>query len=92
MIKDFRCKDTEALFNGEFVRRFSGIERQALKRLKILDVAKNLEALAIFPSNRLEGLKGNRKGQCSIRINKQWRICFRWDDGGATDVEIIDYH
>jgi len=91
MIRSFKNKETEALYNRQFVRRFSGIERQALKRLRILDSALNLQALAALPSNRLEALKGNRKGQSSIRINDQWRICFRWDDA-PYDVEIVDYH
>ena len=91
MIKSFKCKDTEKLYNRQLVRRFSGFERQALKRLRILDSAPTLEALAALPSNRLERLMGDRKGQLSIRINHQWRICFVWDNG-AYDVEIIDYH
>ena len=91
MIKSFKCKDTEKLYNRQLVKRFSGFERQALKRLRILDSTPTLEALAALPSNRLEGLMGDRKGQFSIRINRQWRICFMWDDG-AYDVEIVDYH
>jgi toxin HigB-1 len=76
MIRNFRDKQTEALYERQFVRRFSGIERQALKRLRILDSADTLNALAALPSNRLEMLKGDRAGQSSIRINEQWRICF----------------
>ena len=91
MIKTFKCKDTEALYNRQFVRRFSGFARQALKRLRILDSAHTLQALGALPSNRLEALKGDRQGQYSIRINDQWRICFVWDDG-ADAVEIVDYH
>lgn len=91
MIRSFKDKETEALYNRQFVRRFSGIERQALKRLRILDSALNLQVLATLPSNRLEALKGDRKGQYSIRINDQWRICFNWDDA-PYDVEIVDYH
>ena len=91
MIKTFKCKDTEALYNRQFVRRFSGFARQALKRLRILDSANTLQALGALPSNRLEALKGDRQGQYSIRINDQWRICFVWDDG-ADAVEIVDYH
>ena len=91
MIRSFKDKETEALYNRQFVRRFSGIERQALKRLRILDSALNLQVLATLPSNRLEALKGDRKGQYSIRINDQWRICFGWDDA-PYDVEIVDYH
>lgn len=91
MIKGFKCKNTAKLYQGEFVKRFSGIERSILKRLRILDSAETLESLANLPSNRLEVLKGDRQGQFSIRINDQWRICFRWQNG-AEDVEIVDYH
>ena len=91
MIKTFKDKDTAALYNRKFVRRFSGFARQALKRLRILDSAETLQALRGLPSNRLETLKGDRSGQYSIRINNQWRICFVWDDG-AHEVEIVDYH
>jgi len=91
MIKSFRCKDTEKLYNRVFVKKFSGLERAALKRLRILDSADTLEALANLPSNRLERLKGDRIGQYSIRVNDQYRICFSWDDA-ATNVEIVDYH
>lgn len=91
MIKDFRCKYTEKLFNQETVRKFSGIERQARKRLRILDSAFRMEDLRNHPSNNFETLRGDRKGQYSIRINLQWRICFRWDDA-PFDVEIVDYH
>lgn len=91
MIKSFKSKHTEDLYNRQFVARFSGIERQAVKRLRILDSANSLEALAALPSNRLEAPKGDRKGEYSIRINQQWRICFRWDDA-SYDVEIVDYH
>ncbi len=91
MIKGFLCKHTEALYHREFVKRFSGLERQAQKRLRILETADTLDVLASLPSNRLEALRGDRQGHYSIRINDQWRICFRWSDG-ATDVEIADYH
>ena len=91
MIRSFKCKDTERLYRREFVRKFSGLERAAVKRLRILDSADSLQALRGLPSNRLEALKGDRKGQYSIRINDQWRICFDWNDG-AEDVEIVDYH
>lgn len=86
MIKSFRCKDTEKLYNRVFVKKFSGLERSALK-----NSADTLEALANLPSNRLERLKGDRMGQYSIRINDQFRICFLWDDC-PYDVEIVDYH
>ena len=91
MIKGFKDKDTENFYEGVFVRRFSGFARQAEKRLRILNDADSLQALAGFPGNRLEKLGGDRQGQYSIRINQQWRICFVWDDG-PDNVEIVDYH
>lgn len=91
MIKSFKDKQSEALYNRQFVKRFAGIERQAVKRLRVLESAMTLNALAALPSNRLEALKGDRVGQYSIRINDQWRICFCWDEG-PYDVEIVDYH
>ncbi len=91
MIKNFKCKYTEKLYKRQFVKKFSGFERQAVKRLRILDVTESLKELAAFPSNRFEGLSGDRKGQYSISINMQWRICFKWDDA-PYDVEITDYH
>jgi proteic killer suppression protein len=91
MIKSFKCGDTEVLYNKEFVRRFNGVERQAFKGLRKLNAADLLEDLRNPPSNRLEMLKGDRKGQYSIRINDRWRLCFLWDDG-AEEVEIVDYH
>jgi len=92
MIESFKDKHTEALFYRQFVKRFSGIERPALKRLRLLNRAESLAVLAAFPGNRLEPLEGNRKGQYSIRINDQWRICFVWTDLGPAEVEIVDYH
>lgn len=92
MIRSFADKDTEALFEDRFVRAFSGFERQARKKLLILNAVGALEDLRVPPGNRLESLSGNRKGQHSIRINGQWRICFVWRDGHAHDVEIVDYH
>jgi len=92
MIRSFRCPDTEALFNDRVVRRFRNIERVARRRLLYLHRAARLQDLRVPPGNRLEALKGSRKGQYSIRINDQWRICFRWKDGEALDVEIVDYH
>jgi proteic killer suppression protein len=92
VIRTFADRDTERLFNDEFVRRFSAIERQARRKLLVLDAAPNLDSLRVPPGNRLEALHGDRRGQHSIRINDQWRICFRWTDGGADDVEIVDYH
>ena len=92
MIASFRCAETSRLYAGESVRRFRPIERQALVRLRRIDAAESLSDLAAIPGNRLEALAGDRKGQHSIRINDQWRICFRWIDGKAYDVEIVDYH
>lgn len=92
MIQSFRDKDTEQLYNRQFVRRFAGIERSALRRLRLLDSSETLRAVAALPGNRFEALKGDRQGQYSIRINKQWRVCFRWGDAGPYDVEIVDYH
>ena len=93
MIRSFKNKDTETIFRGEFVKGMDGqIQQRAREKLKYLDSAGDLRDLMIPPSNRLEALKGNRKDQYSIRINQQWRICFRWDNGDASDVEITDYH
>jgi len=91
MIRDFKCKKTSRLFNGERVPAFSGFARQADKRLRILDAAETIEALRALPSNRFEALSGERIGQYSIRVNRQWRVCFTWDEG-AHEVEIVDYH
>ena len=92
MIRSFHCKDIETLFNDRDVRRFRSIERVARRKLLYLHRAIKLQDLRVPPGNRLEALKGNRKGQYSIRINDQWRICFRWKNGDALDVEIVDYH
>lgn len=92
MIKAFTCKETEALFNDWKVLRFQGIENQARRRLLYLNLAKVLQDLRVLPGNKLEALKGDRAGQHSIRINKQWRVCFVWKEGDAYDVEIVDYH
>lgn len=92
MIKTFHDKDTEALFNDRLVKRYRAFERIARRKLYFLHSAKTLQDLLIPPGNRLEGLSGNHEGQHSIRINDQWRICFRWIDGSAYDVEIVDYH
>ena len=92
MIKSFSCRDTEKLFNDLRVRRFKSFERQARKRLMILHAAPNIESLMLIPGNRFHSLSGSRKGQYSISINKQWRICFEWHDGHAYNVEIKDYH
>lgn len=92
MIRSFRDKDTERLFNDYRVRRFQGFELVARRKLKMLDDATTLDDLRALPGNRLESLKGNRKGQHSIRINDQYRICFIWRDGDAYHVELVDYH
>jgi toxin HigB-1 len=92
MIKTFRCKKTEMLFNDLFVKVFASFHRQARKKLLILNAAKILRDLEVPPGNRLEKLSGDRIGQYSIRINDQWRICFDWDEGTALNVEIVDYH
>ncbi len=92
MIKSFRSADTEALFNDRIVARFRAIERPARRKLLYLSQARTIQDLMVPPGNRLEALKGERKGQHSIRVNDQWRICFRWVEGHAYDVEIVDYH
>jgi proteic killer suppression protein len=94
MIRSYRDKKTERLAAGEQIRKWEPFRRQAEKRLRILDAATSLGDLAALNSNRLEALKGDRKGQYSIRINSQWRICFSWvnDAPGPTEVEIVDYH
>lgn len=93
MIKSFRDKETERLFSRQFSRRFPpDLHRIAWRKLAILDAAERLEDLRIPPGNRLEKLTGDREGQYSIRINDQWRICFRWSEGDAYDVGVVDYH
>lgn len=93
MIKSFRCRETERIFRGRFSRRLPrDVQRLAARKLEILAAAGSLDTLRVPPSNRLEKLKGDRSGQHSIRINDQWRICFVWRDGDATEVEIVDYH
>jgi toxin HigB-1 len=92
MIRSFKDVRTAQLFHGEEVREFQAFARQAEKRLRILDAADTLRALQMLPSNRLEALKGDRRGQYSIRINQQWRVCFAWHEDGPHDVEIVDYH
>jgi toxin HigB-1 len=92
MIQSFKCKDTEALFNGRNVPRFRSVERRARRKLLMLNAAPELASLKVPPGNHLEPLVGNRKGQDSIRINDQWRLCFDWQANGAALVEIVDYH
>lgn len=92
MIISFKCSDTELLARGNRVKRFVHIEAIARRKLRQLEIAGKLNDLRVPPGNRLEALKGNRIGQYSIRINDQWRLCFRWTELGAEDVEIIDYH
>ena len=92
MIKTFRCRDTEALFNGKRIARFVNFERAALRKLEQLDLAQVIEDMRAPPGNRLEALKGDRAGQWSVRINDQWRVCFCFEYGNALDVEIADYH
>lgn len=93
MIKTFKCKDTEKLFNGKWVKKIpTELQRIALRKLKILDAATQLNTLKVPPGNHLEALQGDRRGQYSIRINNQWCICFIWNQQDAFDVEILDYH
>jgi proteic killer suppression protein len=92
VIKAFRCADTKALSKGERVKRFANIAAVARRKLRQLEVSARLDDLRVPPGNRLEALKGNRAGQHSIRVNDQFRVCFRWTDAGAEDVEIVDYH
>jgi len=92
VIQSFGSKDTEELFNYQHSRRFRAFERMALRKLLQLHAATELRILASPPGNQLEVLRGDRRGQHSIRINERWRICFVWRGGNAYDVEIVDYH
>jgi proteic killer suppression protein len=92
MIQSFRCVDTQALFTVGKSRRFSAIAAAATRKLQMLDAAATLEFLRSPPGNRLEALKDDRRGQHSIRINDQWRLCFVWTNAGPAQVEIVDYH
>jgi len=92
MIKSFACQDTEAFFRGIQVARYARFESAAHRKLQMLDSAVQLSDLNLPPGNRLEQLRGNRAGQHSIRINDQWRLCFRWTNAGPEDVAIVDYH
>lgn len=93
MIKSFRCKETEKIWDEDFSKKLpQGIQKRALQKLRMISIAEILEDLKVPPNNHLEALKGDRQGQYSIRINDQFRICFRWLDNQAFDVEIVDYH
>lgn len=92
MIKNFRCAETRRFFETGSSRKFSSIATVASRKLAMLDAAQTLEFLRSPPGNRLEPLKGGRRGQYSVRINDQYRLCFRWTDDGPADVEIVDYH
>ena len=93
MIKSFNCKETELIYALKGSRKLpSDIQRKALRKLEMLDAAIEVNDLRVPPANRLEALKGKRKGQYSIRINKQWRVCFVWSSGHVYQVEIVDYH
>jgi proteic killer suppression protein len=92
MILSFRCPDTEALASGKRVKRFVNIEQVARRKLRQLEIAGRLEDLRVPPGNRLEALHGDREGQFSIRVNDQYRVCFRWVAAGASEVEIVNYH
>ena len=92
MIRSFKDKKTQTLYEGGHVKKWKSLLRQAERRLQILDMATSLDDLRCLPSNRFESLKGKRKGQYSIRINNQWRICFHWIKGEPHNVEIVDYH
>ena len=92
MIRSFKCRDTQSMYHGTRVKRFANIESAAMRKLAILNRARVLEDLRIPPANRLEALAGDRKGQHSIRINDQWRLCFKFHAGQVDNVEIVDYH
>ena len=93
MIRSFKCRDTESIWQGRAGRKFpTDIQVRALRKLRQLNASRTLSDLRNPPGNRLEALRGSREGQMSIRINDQWRICFQWTDGDSTDVDIVDYH
>ena len=93
MIRSFGDKGTERIWHEQYVKGVDRVvQRAALRKLELIHAAKNVEDLRSPPGNRLERLVGDRRGQCSIRVNAQWRICFVWSEGGADDVELVDYH
>jgi proteic killer suppression protein len=93
MLKSFKCKETEKIFNGEHSKNFpTNVQERAMRKLVMINASQTLNDLRIPPSNRLESVSGNRNGQWSIRINEQYRICFEWTENGANSVEIVDYH
>ena len=92
VVISFKCRDTEALARGQRVKRFVNIESVARRKLRQLEIATRLQDLRVPPGNRLEALKRDRLGQHSIRVNDQFRVCFRWTESGAENVEIVDYH
>jgi len=92
MIETFKCRDTEAMFNGQRIPRFVNIAQVAMRKLAMLNRAGRVEDLRVPPQNRLKRLKGNRAGQWGIRVNDQWRVCFRFENGAAFDGEVVDYH
>jgi proteic killer suppression protein len=92
MIRSFRCAETEKIFQQTFSKKFQGIEKIAIRKLFQLHHAETLQDVGLLPGTRLEKLEGDRKGQYSIRINDQYRICFAWEEGDAQNVEIVDYH
>ena len=93
MIRSFKCKESEKILSRTYSKKFPhSIQRSALRKLRMLNRAKNLNDLHVPPGNRLESLKGDREGQMSIRINDQWRVCFKWHENDAYNVEIVDYH
>jgi len=93
MIQSFRCKETAKIFAGEFSKKLPrDIQQRALNKLRLIATVTLIETLRVPPSNHLEALSGNRRGQHSIRINQQWRICFTWNEGNAHEVETVDYH
>ena len=91
-IQSFKCSDTEDLFKGKSVKRFVQIQRVAMRKMAMLNRAATLNDLRVPPGNRLESLSDDRKGQHSIRVNDQWRVCFVWSEQGPSQVEIVDYH